>query len=80
MGRKPVVASVPKLASEWHPVKNGELTPFNVTTGSSRKVWWQCPTGHEWQAGVQDRVKGNGCPVHSGRVVDVGINDSELSI
>jgi len=75
MGRKPVVASVPKLASEWHPVKNGELTPFNVTTGSSRKVWWQCPTGHEWQAGVQDRVKGNGCPVHSGRVVDVGIND-----
>ncbi len=75
MGKSPVVAAVPNLASEWHPTKNRELSPFHVTTGSSRKVWWQCSTGHEWQAVIQDRARGNGCPVHSGRVVDPGFND-----
>ena len=28
----------PKLASEWHPIKNGVLTPANVTLGSNKKV------------------------------------------
>lgn len=32
----------PELAEEWHPYKNGELTPFDVTPGSNKKVWWRC--------------------------------------
>tara|TARA_B110000285_G_scaffold180449_1_gene203483 strand:+ start:85 stop:225 length:141 start_codon:yes stop_codon:yes gene_type:complete len=31
----------PELAEEWHPTKNGELTPFDVTKGSNKKVWWK---------------------------------------
>lgn len=31
----------PDLAAQWHPIKNGELTPEGVTVGSNRKVWWR---------------------------------------
>lgn len=55
----------PNLAKEWHPSKNGESTPDNVSSGSNRKVWWKCPKGddHEWEASVSAREKGSGCPV-----------------
>lgn len=52
----------PKLAAEWHPTKNGELTPQAVTSGSNKKVWWLCAKGHEWQAQINARNRGNGCP------------------
>lgn len=52
----------PKLAKEWHEVKNGDLTPANVTRGSKRRVWWRCRKGHEWQAPVHERTSGKGCP------------------
>lgn len=55
----------PELSREWHPVKNGKLTPNDVTTGSNRKVWWRCRKGHEWQAIVAVRVSGTNCPVCS---------------
>lgn len=53
----------PNLSEEWHPTKNGTLTPGGVTAKSSRKVWWKCPVcKHEWQAPVYSRAAGNGCP------------------
>jgi hypothetical protein len=58
----------PDLAKEWHPTKNGEKTPYNVTKSSNQKVWWQCPVcGHEWEAVVANRSVGNGCPACAGR-------------
>ena len=42
----------PRLAAQWHPTKNGTLTPQEVRPGSSRKVWWLCEKGHEWQATI----------------------------
>ena len=57
----------PKLSQEWHPSKNGKLTPWDVTIFSNKKVWWQCQKGHEWQAIVGNRTKGIGCPYCSGR-------------
>ena len=53
----------PRLAKEWHPSRNGDLTPRNVTPGSGKKVWWICISGHEWQAPVYSRNRGSGCPV-----------------
>jgi hypothetical protein len=57
----------PKIAKEWHPTKNGKLTPSDVTSSSGKKVWWQCPKGndHEWQAIMSNRNKGIGCPICS---------------
>jgi hypothetical protein len=58
----------PSLATEWHPIKNENLTPSGVTPGSSRKVWWRCEKGHEWEAIIGSRSKGYGrCPYCSGR-------------
>ena len=53
----------PDLVREWHPSKNGSLTPRNVTTDHPKKVWWLCENGHEWEAAVTDRIMGEGCPV-----------------
>jgi translation initiation factor IF-1 len=57
----------PHLVKEWHPTKNGDLKPENVTYGSNRKVWWVCSDGHEWQATINKRTrkgkeKPTGCP------------------
>lgn len=55
------------LSKEWHPTKNEELTPRDVTSGSGKKVWWLCSRGHEWEAVVKSRSRGHGCPYCSGR-------------
>ncbi len=52
----------PNLSKEWHPTKNGKLTPSDVTPVSGKKVWWQCKKGHEWQAVIANRNLGTGCP------------------
>lgn len=74
-GENDLAITCPELALEWHPVKNGSLTPRDVLAGSHRKVWWRCERGHEWQAMVLSRVSGCGCPVCAGKRVIPGEND-----
>ena len=58
----------PELASEWHPDKNGNLSPQDVTPKSNKKTWWQCANGHAWKATPSNRAgKGSGCPYCYGR-------------
>ena len=52
----------PEMAKQWHPTKNGNLFPDSITSGSSRKVWWICEKGHEWEAAISSRVNGRNCP------------------
>ncbi len=59
----------PVLAQQWHPTKNGSLTPGDVFPNSYEKVWWICDRGHEWEAFVQARNHGTGCPYCSGKLV-----------
>ena len=75
VGENDLAATHPGLAAQWHPTKNGALTPQMVVAGSRRKVWWQCENGHEWQASILSRVGGSGCPVEAGKVVIPGEND-----
>lgn len=65
----------PELAAQWHPTKNGELKPSQITVGSDKKVWWLGKCGHEWQARVPNRMRGAGCPVCNGKKVLPGFND-----
>jgi hypothetical protein len=64
----------PELAKEWHPTKNGKLTPYDVTIGSARRVWWRClknPT-HEWQAACSNRTgQKQGCPFCANKKADL---------
>jgi len=55
----------PDVAKEWHPQKNGKLTPDKIKKASGKKVWWQCSKdpSHEWEAVVRNRtILGSGCP------------------
>jgi len=76
-GQNDLRTRAPLLAKQWHPTKNGILTPDQVVCGSARKVWWRCDRGHEWQAEIQSRIAGKGCPVCAGKTVLSGENDLE---
>lgn len=56
----------PEIAKEWHYEKNFPLRPEEVTSGSKKKIWWECKKGHLWRCVVYDRKKGN-CPFCSGK-------------
>ena len=74
----------PDLVKEWHPTKNGDLTPYDVTAGKAKEVWWLLPyddpkTGKhfdfEWPAKIFTRSNGSGCPYLAGKAVWRGFND-----
>jgi hypothetical protein len=52
----------PELASQWHPTKNKQLKPEQVTKFSHKKVWWICFKKHEWQSVIAWRSSGQNCP------------------
>lgn len=75
-GENDLASLFPGLAAQWHPARNGQLTPENVAPYSNRKVWWRCPLGHDYAASVGARtVGGSGCPYCAGRKVLAGFND-----
>jgi len=57
----------PDLSKQWHPSKNGSLTPSDVAPHSGRRVWWTCPGGHDWQAIISSRSRGHGFPYCAGQ-------------
>lgn len=60
--RGPLRENNPLLASEWNPTKNKGITPDDVTMSSSIRVWRLGRCGHEWEATVNSRRRGVGCP------------------
>ena len=74
-GFNDLASQYPDLAAQWHPTRNGDLTPDQVLCGSNRRVWWQCPQGHQWSASVTSRTEGAGCPYCASRQVSAGFND-----
>ncbi|HEY3817721.1 MAG TPA: zinc-ribbon domain-containing protein [Polyangiaceae bacterium] len=65
-----LAARSPRIAREWHPTKNGRLTPDDVVASSQRKAWWQCrkDARHVWKGVIRDRTqRTKGCPFCSHR-------------
>lgn len=51
------------LISEWNYDKNINVSPTEVSAYSGRKVWWRCSNcNNEWQATIDKRSNGRGCP------------------
>ncbi|MBR3173717.1 MAG: hypothetical protein IKF24_04240 [Eubacterium sp.] len=76
IGYNDLATKNPQLSFEWNYEKNGSLLPTQVSIGSSKKVWWKCEKGHEWEASVNSRTKlGTNCPFCSGRKSVKGTND-----
>lgn len=66
----------PELVCEWDDEKN-DLTPSQVTLKSGKMIWWKCKDGHSWEARVESRSNGHGCPHCSHRRVLKGFNDGK---
>jgi DNA-directed RNA polymerase subunit RPC12/RpoP len=60
---KSVAVSHPHLVKEFHPTLNGSLLLSEIGKGSKKRVWWQClECGHDWEAMIEKRAFGTGCP------------------
>jgi hypothetical protein len=53
----------PEIAKQWHPTLNGNLTPYHVTYGSHKKVWWFCDKekDHVYENSIKNKVKSDIC-------------------
>lgn len=81
-GYNDLLTTDPLLASQWDYSKNGTLLPKNVSSGSSKSVWWRCSKhdDHVWQATISSRKGGRiGCPVCANLQVLPGFNDFETT-
>lgn len=59
-------STFPEVLKEWDYEKNdlNNVFPANCLPGSSKKVWWKCSKGHEWEAKIYDRTgKKTQCPI-----------------
>lgn len=53
----------PHLAKEWHPTLNGDVTPYDITSGCGEYFYWQCKYGHVFHTSPSERVSRHaGCP------------------
>lgn len=79
-GKKPILGVNdlktvnPQLAAEWNYVKNKKV-PEAYLPHSGKKVWWLCSKGHEWEATIDSRSRGNNCVYCAGQRVISGEND-----
>ncbi|HRV50954.1 MAG TPA: zinc-ribbon domain-containing protein [Saccharofermentans sp.] len=74
MKRKSLAEERPALLAQWSP--DNEISPFDVSCGSHKKVLWTCDKGHTWAATVKNRaLRGSGCPYCEHRAVLKGYND-----
>jgi hypothetical protein len=51
-----------ELLKEWHPSLNMDLKANEVSVNQREKMWWICTHGHEWEATIRSRLRGNSCP------------------
>ena len=75
VGFNDLATTNPEIALEFHPVKNGDLKPTELTKTSNKKLWWLGKCGHEWETQVFVRNRGSGCPYCAGQKVWPGFND-----
>ena len=68
-GKYPVIGindlftSHPELKNMWDYDKN-TVNPTSLSSGSSKKAWWKCSSGHSWSARVSHIAKKrSGCPI-----------------
>ena len=50
-------AMFPEIAAEWDYRRNGDLLPENISYGSTREVWWVCPScGESYKKSLNTRT------------------------
>lgn len=51
-----------EIIKEWDYEKNGDMLPDSISLRSNKKVWWRCSRNHSWEAAINSRNRGSGCP------------------
>ncbi len=75
-GVNDLASRFPDIAKAWHPTKNGDLKPTEVSYASKKRIWWKCPQGHAFDMQIDRRtLRGSNCPICSGHRTVKGIND-----
>lgn len=67
----------PVFLNEWAYDLNTQVSPEDVSMGSSVMVWWRCKQGHIWKSNISNRSHGQGCPICSSNQLQTGFNDLE---
>ena len=74
----------PEIFSEIDVEKTLEIFPNidldSLTASSAKKIFWKCKNGHSYQATVNKREYGRGCPYCANQKVLSGFNDLETYI
>lgn len=69
------------IANEWHPTKNNNLMPNDVSYASHKKVWWLCDKGHDWEGIINKRtLRNKTCPVCKTIIIDEKTKQLQLII
>ena len=77
-GKTDLKKKYPDIAAEWDYEANINLNPDEVTAHSGRVVGWKCTIcDNRWEASVNTRSKGHGCPYCAGNTLMQGVNDLE---
>lgn len=64
----------PEVAAQWS--SRNSFSSTSVSSGSNKRVWWECGRGHVWDTTPLSRTQdGTGCPMCANRVVVAGFND-----
>lgn len=64
----------PELLKYWDYDKN-DVEPSEIYGGGERIVYWKCEKGHSYTKSILKHIRGEGCPVCSGKKVLPGFND-----
>ena len=77
-GYNDLATTNPEVLKDWNYKRNKEMniSPYNISHGSTKKVWWKCKNGHEYCTSVAQKIRGNiVCPICSNQQVLTGFND-----
>ena len=81
LGYNDLQTTNPELCKEWNYRRNGEFKPTDLVYGSRKKVWWECKIcGHEWEATVDNRRRGTGCPICAKEVIALNGQQTRLQL
>lgn len=75
-GFNDITTTNPELLQFWDTEKNKEYSPYEVSKGSAKKVWWICKEGHSFKRPIHKMLV-NECPYCTNfpKTIATGIND-----
>ena len=76
-GKNDLQSQHKNLIDLWDYTRNNDR-PSDILAGTTKKYWWICEQGHQWEKSPRDMINGtSACPFCSGKQAWKGFNDLE---